>query len=298
MKVAVVINREGGSAAGLGMEETDIEDVFRKAGLEASVALVTGSEVTSEVRKAKDSSVDAVVIGGGDGTISAAAGVLAGGSIPLGVLPLGSANHFAQDLGIPFTLEEAVRIISKGQTRPVSVAEVNGHIFINNSVLGIYPAIVKKRDAIRHRIPMKKILARWLAALLVLPDFPVIQVRFTVDDRMTVCTTPFVFIGAHAYEMSAFSFGASRTAENGLFVYMIRSRTRSALVRLFLKSLVKDIKQEKYFETWSLSEVIIETHSERITIGTDGELLKLTPPLHYRSLPGALRVFVPPDDDE
>ena len=82
--------------------------------------------------------IDAVVVGGGDGSIRTVASVLAETSVPLGVLPLGTLNHFVKDLGIPLPLEEAAATIAAGHLRVVDLAEVNGRVFVNNVSLGLY----------------------------------------------------------------------------------------------------------------------------------------------------------------
>src|SRR5476649_731552 len=96
--------------------------------------------------------VDAVVAGGGDGTINAVASVLAGSSVALGVLPLGTLNHFAKDLNIPLDLDQAIATIARGTTAQVDVGDVNGRIFVNNSSLGLYPHIVRARDQQQRRL--------------------------------------------------------------------------------------------------------------------------------------------------
>ena len=109
--------------------------------------------------RAQAAEIDAVVVGGGDGSIRTVASVLAGTNVPLGILPLGTLNHFAKDLGIPLHLKEAAQVIAKGKTRAVDLAEVNGETFINNSSIGIYPYIVLDRE--RRRAHHK--LAKWMA---------------------------------------------------------------------------------------------------------------------------------------
>ena len=89
--------------------------------------------------QAKRGEIDAIVVGGGDGSVRTVAGVLADTGVPLGVLPLGTLNHFAKDLGIPLKVEQAAAAIAAGHTRNVDIAEVNGKTFINNSSIGIYP---------------------------------------------------------------------------------------------------------------------------------------------------------------
>jgi len=86
-----------------------------------------------------DRAFDAIVIGGGDGSVRSIAQVVAGNDVPLGILPLGTLNHLARDLGIPASMNEAVRLTAAGRTRHTDVGEVNGVIFVNNSSLGVYP---------------------------------------------------------------------------------------------------------------------------------------------------------------
>ena len=76
---------------------------------------------------------DAVVAAGGDGTISTVAAGLVDTQVPLGVIPLGTFNHFARDIGVTPTLEQAVQIIAAGHVRRIDVGEVNSHVFINNA---------------------------------------------------------------------------------------------------------------------------------------------------------------------
>ena len=97
-----------------------------------------------------------LIVGGGDGTISAAASALVGTETRLGILPLGTLNHFARDLGIPTDLDEAAKLIAAGAERRVDVAEMNGRIFINNSAIGLYPLMVVDRDVQRKRLRPKQ----------------------------------------------------------------------------------------------------------------------------------------------
>jgi diacylglycerol kinase family enzyme len=91
------------------------------------------------VQRVREQELDALVVGGGDGSIRTVAHVLAGTGVPLGILPLGTLNHFARDLGIPTDLKETVALIAAGKTRSIDVGEVNGETFINNSSIGLYP---------------------------------------------------------------------------------------------------------------------------------------------------------------
>ena len=137
--IAVVLNP--GSGGGDAQAAADkIVALFEAAGKKVRIRIPRNAvEIASLARDAADAGAEAVVAAGGDGSVSAVAGALAGSLVPLGVLPVGTLNHFARDLGIPTELEDAVRLIVSGQTIRVDVGEVNGRTFINNCSLGLYP---------------------------------------------------------------------------------------------------------------------------------------------------------------
>ena len=150
--VEVIIN----AAAGGGTEDDDraraVEAAFDACGVPARVSVARGGdEVTELVRRALTNGVRAVVAGGGDGTVGSVAGTLAGTDRPLGVLPLGTLNHFAKDLGLPLELAGAARVVCEGREASVDVGEVNGRVFVNNSSLGLYPRIVRRRERLQAR---------------------------------------------------------------------------------------------------------------------------------------------------
>src|SRR6187397_721074 len=144
MKATVLLNAAAGLRHGqVQAEAARVCDLFAALGATADVRQVPGLQLMDAARAAASSSeCDVVVMGGGDGTMSAGAGGLAGTGKPMGVLPLGTLNHFARDLGIPNELEEAVRNVAEGVVREVDVGEANDRVFLNNSSLGLYPSAV------------------------------------------------------------------------------------------------------------------------------------------------------------
>src|SRR5207248_6027529 len=128
------------------------------------VELVAGGECEVRCRALAERGDPLVIVGGGDGTVAAAAAALAATETLLGILPLGTLNHFARDLGLPLNINEAVRLIASGPERRVDVAEMNGRIFINNSAIGLYPLMVIDRDLQRMRLGRSKRLAIIIAS--------------------------------------------------------------------------------------------------------------------------------------
>ena len=142
-----------------------------------------------------------LIVGGGDGTISAAASALVGTETRLGILPLGTLNHFARDLGIPADLDEAAELIAARQERRVDVGEMNGRIFINNSAIGLYPLMVVDRDLQRRRLGRSKRLAMIVASLRTLMRFNHQRLTLTVNEEQARVDTPLLFVGNNDYRV-------------------------------------------------------------------------------------------------
>ena len=144
-RVAVILNTGAGSANGTELEDS-IQSSFRRVGISVDLRRIeSGEDLSATVRKAADE-CDVIVAGGGDGTISSVAAVTVEKQKTLGVLPLGTLNHFSKDLGIPQDLDGAIDVIAQNNIRDIDIAEVNGRYFINNSSIGLYPRLVLTRE--------------------------------------------------------------------------------------------------------------------------------------------------------
>jgi diacylglycerol kinase family enzyme len=272
-----------------------LHNLFQQKGIHPSISLARdGGEVSRLAQQAVQEGYQTVVAGGGDGTINAVASVLVGTEAALGVLPLGTLNHFAKDLGLPLDLESAVHTMSEGCTVPVDVGEVNGHVFLNNSSLGLYPRIVRHRKKQQERLGRGKWPAFLWAALMMVRRYPFLHVRLCVEGQELVRQTPFVFIGNNAYQLDLFNIGARVCLDAGALSLYVAHRTgRLGLLILALRALIGRLRSTKDFDTLCIKEVSIETRSTRLLVATDGEVRVMETPLHYQIRPGALRVIVP-----
>ena len=291
--IEVIINCSSGTINS-GEVSRQVTALFDARGLRAHVSIATsGAQIVELARRAAQGDNSTIVAGGGDGTISSVAAVLAGTSKTLGVLPLGTLNHFAKDLNIPIDLEAAINVISEGRIKSVDVGEVNGHIFINNSSLGLYPSIVRERDK-QQRLGYKKWPAFLWAAVAVLRRYPFLNVRLITDGEQFSSRTPFVFVGNNQYEMEGLSIGSRRRLCAGeLSLYITHSTGRLGLLRLALRAMFRSLRDEKDFTAVTTGEVWIQTKHKRLRVAADGEITVMETPLHYRVRPAALRVFVP-----
>ena len=292
--VPVIINAGAGNPH-VAKRADALTKQFRAGGITVDVRLASsGDELETLMRAAANEHPPLLIAAGGDGTISTAAGLLAGTQTVLGVLPFGTLNHFAKDLHIPLELEAAVANIIAGNAIEVDVGEVNGRVFINNSSLGLYPDIVRDRKRQETRLGRGKWRSLVWASLAAFRRFPFLNVSIEVDGAKRVYATPLVFVGNNEYGMEEFKIGKRDRIDRGqLSVYIVKRGDRAGLVRLAIQALVGRLRQARDFEALSTTGVVIETRHARILVATDGEAEPMETPLHYRTRPRSLRVLVP-----
>jgi YegS/Rv2252/BmrU family lipid kinase len=294
VRPAIIINASSGTDD-KAQAVKQLEELFGARGLEALVSLArSGEEIVEMAKRAVEDDRQPIVAGGGDGTINAVAAQLINTDRALGVLPLGTLNHFAKDLKIPLELEDAAQTIIEGRAVEVDVGEVNGRVFLNNSSLGLYPSIVHSREQQQQTLGRGKWPAFVWAALSVLKRYPFLNVRLHVDEQELARRTPFVFIGNNEYVMESFDIGSRSCLDAGeLSLYIAHRTGRIGLLRLAWRALFGGLSDEDDFDALCTRELWIETRRRKLRVATDGEVTLMETPLHYRVLPRALRVIVP-----
>jgi diacylglycerol kinase family enzyme len=274
---------------------SQLADLFGAAGiLFRLVSFGSGAEAMDAARRAAEAGDDAVVAAGGDGTVSTVASVLAGSDMPMGVLPLGTLNHFAKDLGLPLDLGEAVKTIASRRTVKVDVGEVNGRTFLNNSSIGIYPDIVMEREALRRR-GYRKWTALAVATAGILRHYRGLVLKITAGGPAETARTPFLLVGNNEYQIDGIHLG-DRSRLNGgrLSAYHAPRVHARELPRLLALALAGRARENHILESFLARELRVETPGRRsLRVALDGEIVRMTAPLHYRIRPLALRVIVP-----
>lgn len=300
LRLAVLLNSGGGTVLREGEVtlEARLARAFEGQGAQAAIRFLHGGELREAAVRAliavREGELDGVVVGGGDGSVSTVADVLARSGVPMGVLPLGTLNHFAKDLGMPADPAEAAAAIARGRVRAVDVGEANGRVFVNNSILGVYPMMVLDRERRRREHGLGKWPAMCLAFLRMLIQFP--------RRRVTLCTaagnrpyrTPCLFIGNNPYDMRNLELRRREGLDNGiLWVLVARHGHWRSFLRFAAKIAFKGISPEKDLDTFNLKEFEIRPKAHRVTVAFDGEVARVRGPIRYRSLPGALTVYAP-----
>jgi len=270
--------------------------VFADHGFDARLVMAgDGSEMDSVARDAVRAKPDIIVAGGGDGTINAIAAHVAGTGIALGVLPLGTLNHFAKALRLPLDPQLAATVVASGKTAVIDVGEVNGKIFLNNSSLGLYPRLVRRREEQQEQLGRGKWPAALWAAITLLRRHPLLDVRLTVNGKCINRRAAVVFIGNNVYSMSGLSIGERERLDCGqLSLFVTHRNGRRGLLALALRALFGRLRGAAGLDALVTEAVDIESRHMRLPVSIDGEVVSLDAPLRYRIRPGALTVIVGP----
>ena len=253
----------------------------------------SGDELVTVAKRAVSGKNSRVAAGGGDGTVNAVAGVVAGTDAAIGVLPMGTLNHFAKDAGIPLSLEAAVRNFFTGRIVKVDVGEVNDRVFVNNSGIGVYPHIVRDREA-EQRHGHSKPLAFALAVGSVLRRYSRLRVREHLSEAEALARlTPFLFVGNNKYEVVGLEIGRRTSLTSGrLWVCTAPRASRGNLIGMAWRTL-RDQVSDHELNAVEVEEIWVKPATPWINVSTDGEVSLMAAPLHYRIRPGALNVVVP-----
>lgn len=292
--IAFIFNRHAGGgidAAWLQTHRMQVQDLAAGGPI---TTIEHGGQIQTAVEQALKAGCVTVVAGGGDGTLNAVASHLVGKAVNFGVLPMGTLNHFAKDVGVPLQPAAALACIAAGHTQAVDVGEVNGHYFLNNSSIGLYVDVVGDRQRQQQRLGRGKWPAFAWALVATLRRFPFMTVTVEVDGTAHSYRTPLVFVGNNAYRTEGLQIGQRDTLQAGVLSICITERAgRWRLFVLGLRALAGRLRGARDFRTMPAITLRIETGHRQLRVATDGEIRRMRTPLHYRIHPRSLHVIVP-----
>jgi diacylglycerol kinase family enzyme len=293
-RVPVLLNSGAGTVGGDKKIAVKVADALTQAGIDAEIELIEGGKCEVRCRALVERGDPLVIVGGGDGTISAAASALAATGTALGILPLGTLNHFARDLGIPPGIGEAAALISRRTERRVDVAEMNGRLFINNSAIGLYPLMVIDRDLQRVRLGRSKKLAMILASLRTLARFNHQRLTLTINDRQARVDTPLLFVGNNEYRTDIGAPGQRESLERGILsVYVMRKNTRRGVIAASIRALFNRTRPDDMVRIEDVERLRVSSRKSQLAVSLDGEVVRAEAPLDYMIRKKALRVIAP-----
>lgn len=298
-RVAVIVNRQSGTVRSMG-EDAALALISENIGTDADIRMVSGAEVEPAIRRiAAEGGVDRLIVGGGDGTVASAAGLLAGSGIAMGILPLGTMNLMAKSIGLSADPAVAAAQLRTAEARPVDAARVGGRLFLHHISFGIQPRMVRIREKLGYSSRLTKMLAglRALASVLLRPQSQ--RLTLTLDGTRREIKAPALVISNNIYVDSAWLMQA-RLDEGLLGIYALKPMSRLAFLRLAL-----DLFRGRWRDNLNVDEdnarsVTIEISRRRfgrkrrsVWASIDGELSLLGLPLTITSEPAAVNMLVP-----
>ena len=294
MRVVIIVNSEAGSASGFDAQA--VISAGHDAGAQVSVQMVPGAALAERARElATSPEVDVVVAAGGDGTVNSVAGAVCEAGGLLGVIPLGTLNHFAKDLGMPLDPSEAITAIANSQERHIDLAFINSRVVLNNCSFGAYPEAVRQRDLIQRRGGLGKWPAMTAASWRTFRRMRVYDLRLDIDGQHVVVEALAVLIGNNRYDIANIPPGGRVRLDGGeLGVYVISETRHFAYVRVVTRLLMGRLLSERNVDCRVAKRVELEAvGSGEIPVAIDGEPVELAAPLIVETKPGALRVMAP-----
>lgn len=298
-RAAVIVNRQSGTVRSMG-EDAARTLISENIGSDAEILMVSGAEIEAAIRRiAAEDNIDRLIVGGGDGTVASAAGLLAGSGIAMGILPLGTMNLMAKSIGLSADPAEVMAQLRAADTRPVDAARVGGRLFLHHISFGIQPRMVRIREKLGYSSRLTKMLSslRALASVLLRPQSQ--RLTLTLDGARREIKAPALIISNNIYVDSAWLVQA-RLDEGLLGIYALKPMSRLAFLRLAL-----DMLRGRWRDNLNIAEeharsVTIEISRRRfgrkrqsIWASIDGELSLLDLPLTITSQPAAVNMLVP-----
>lgn len=272
MKITLVYNPESGSSRPL----SELRRLFEAHNITISEAIQVKKGFMAQL-KTPIKNCEYIAVIGGDGTISSIAGLIAGTEATLIPLPGGTLNHFTKDLGVDQDLEIAIKNIKAAKPRHVDVASVNGLFFINNSSIGMYPASLHARKRLEDT------LGKWPAAVIGSLRALMRYRTYDVTINNKHLTTPFVFVGNNDYKLDTFGPTGRESLTGGILsVYILNSKTRWGLVKVFVHALTGQLHILSDFIAFKTTSFTITSRHTRLSVSRDGEVSHLTTPLTYK----------------
>lgn len=251
-------------------------------------------ELEDAIRRIVAEGATRILVAGGDGTIATAASALLETGSELAILPGGTLNHFATDLGIPKESAEALALATSGSARPADAALVNKRLFLNTSSVGAYVHFVKVREYLEPRFGYR--IASAIAAFRILFQLRQFTVEVEVDGKRRTYRTPIVFIGVGERELKLPTLGNRIPhGKRGLHVMVVRGRSAARVLAIALNAVARGVTTVS--RTLELDSFIVDhctiTLRRHSTIAVDGELVSLGTPLEYHLERDAIRVVCP-----
>lgn len=295
MKLALILNRNAGTLRTLDADKVaeELSEIFRAHGHEIRSEVHSGGAAGEAVaRICRERSCDGIVVGGGDGTVSAAASMAAEGGLALGVLPLGTMNLFARSLGIPLEMHAAAEALAGGTVVAIDIGVANGNRFVHHVSLGLHPRMIRVRERYSYDSRWGKMLAAVRAFWLVVKNPPRLNAGIRLDDGVMERRTASILVSNNPLGEGHLPY-ADDLRQGRLGLYVTTSRKWGDLMQVWARIAVGGAANDPFLEHRSSRTVEISLPERAVNASVDGELVTLETPVRVGIHHGGLKVIKP-----
>jgi diacylglycerol kinase family enzyme len=296
MNLIAIFNRDGGTFRTTDMDAycAKADQAFRAAGHEIECRVVSGDDVVDAMETvARTEGVDGLIAGGGDGTISAAAGIAWKSGLALGIVPAGTMNLFARTLKLPLDIWQVLDVLAKGEVHDVDIASANGRSFVHQFSAGLHARMVRYRNQMTFASRLGKMRASTRAALGVMFNPPVFEVEFNAEGRHGHRRVSAISVSNNEFGRDALLYADSVTSGH-LGFYTADPLTPAGVARLTMDILRGRLKENNAVNAMTVTEVELHFPKKRhdIRCVIDGELLPMDRDVLLKIHAGELKVLV------
>lgn len=271
-------------------------DALQAAAVEKNVEVIElgdAVDVAREVRERLARGAKTFIAAGGDGTVHHVLQAVVHSEASLAVVPIGTYNHFARDLGIPLDWRAALEVALTGGTRQIDTGRVNDRFFVNNLSIGLYPVLVRHREERGRNYPRWK--ARLIAFYRTLRKYPHVTLAVETEHRREWIRTHVFMVSNNPYELEGVGIEAPRSTltEGRLSVYWLPHTSRWRLARYVARYLAGRVRTIPGFRSFRTLRMRVQSARAQLEVGVDGEVFTMPTPLVVTAAPQSLVVRVP-----
>lgn len=275
-----------------------IKAVLKEAGRDAELVVARHPrDLPTLARRAVQKGPRILVAAGGDGTLNAVATVALEAQLPFAVIPLGTFNYFARDLGIPQDATAATLALVDSVIRQVAIGRVNGRIFLNNASIGLYSRLIELRETHKQRFGRNRIVALISGIMTLWRGYRLHPMSLKLDGKTHTVSSPTVFFGRNALQMEQLGLDEAECIKRGeLAILAPKEMHRFGLFGLALRGAIAQLESaDNLMQFCAITAQVDFTNSRKrsVRVAIDGELVNCKLPLTIESIPDALQVLVP-----
>lgn len=290
----LVLNVNSGTVQALGVTEADLRAIFEARRLDVTIDADPDKQLSERIKTALESDADTIIAAGGDGTVTALATAVIDSDKNLAILPLGTANLLARDLGVPLDLEECVDALVTMEPLAIDVSEVNGTIFLHKAVIGVIPELAAGREYIRGQGVGAKIgYMRYFFRRIARARRLALEIA-TGDGQTRIERVQAIAVASNAYDEGLGRFFHRDKLDTGLLtIYVLRHLNFGDMIKLATGMLAGHWRDYDALDISTAKTVTIRSKKPRLQLMIDGEVTSMEVPLNFKIYPRALSVLAP-----